>query len=58
MNNPEKIWLMTTPVSAKNTMIPVVCIKEIRPMVAPPPHKVAAMAAKKIGSGILRPATA
>ena len=23
MNNPEKIWLMTTPVSAKNTMIPV-----------------------------------
>ena len=58
MNRPENIWLMTTPVSAKKTMMPVVCMNDTRPMVAPPPHRVAAMAAKKMGSGMLRPATA
>jgi len=49
---------MTTPERAKKTMMPVVCMKEMRPMVAPPPHSVAAMAAKKMGMGMLRPATA
>lgn len=42
---------------AKTTM-PVVCMNETRPMVAPPPHRVAAMAAKKMDMGRPRPATA
>ena len=58
MYRPEKIWLITTPMSPAKTTMPVVCMNETRPMGAPPPHRVAAMAAKKMDMGRPRPATA
>ena len=49
---------MTTPINPAKTTMPVVCMKATRPMVAPPPQSVAAMAAKKMLMGRPRPATA